>query len=277
MIHPSQVQVAPAPLPPRLVGLQVSHSSADPHALLIAHSLGHRLRASGFQPKQEAPKPGAAPVFRFLDMDLGLSASLDEHHHHRLLFLEYTHPRLRSHKPIHPFPSLPEDSPRISRRLNDDGTEQGSWESPVQATREPTRSCIAVLFVHGHRGDPSQILPTFQAWIQSHLPDETLSRPTGCVHSYAVSHAETSSGFHGRVVWEQGAHLSRVLQRMSHFYNPSVNGGILLLAHSMGGVVARAAFMMPDFPPTAVTSLITSECSRVDLSFFPLSPCPSLC
>lgn len=40
-------------------------------------------------------------------------------------------------------------------------------------------------------------------------------------------------------------------------FSPSRPSSVLIIAHSMGGVVAQALFTLPDFPPSLVPTIIT--------------------
>eukprot|EP00658_Telonema_sp_P-2_P016429 TRINITY_DN16374_c0_g2_i1.p1 TRINITY_DN16374_c0_g2~~TRINITY_DN16374_c0_g2_i1.p1 ORF type:complete len:525 (-),score=43.72 TRINITY_DN16374_c0_g2_i1:1187-2761(-) len=110
---------------------------------------------------------------------------------------------------------------------------------------EPGAHAEALLFVHGHGGSHSQ----------GRTLASMLERNGAAVHFYAVDFREEWCALSASTLWRQ----TRFVRDAVNFILKS-NAGLRrvgLVAHSMGGVVAQAAFLMDGFESSAIPFILT--------------------
>jgi GPI inositol-deacylase len=108
---------------------------------------------------------------------------------------------------------------------------------------------LAVLFVPGNAGSPRQVRS---------LAAETLRRMNGKTHGvrfYALGFDEQLSGVHGALLWQQAEYVNRAIATLLRC-SAQVDS-VVVVGHSMGGVVARAALTISSYVPGSVRTLIT--------------------
>ena len=113
-----------------------------------------------------------------------------------------------------------------------------------------------VLFVHGHRGGPNQAnaLSTLAEAARAAWPAGGGAGPARLA-VYALDFAAASSAFHAGLLRAQAScindALAALLARHPGF------GSVVVVGHSMGGVAARLAYLLPNHVPGSAAALIT--------------------
>jgi pimeloyl-ACP methyl ester carboxylesterase len=126
-----------------------------------------------------------------------------------------------------------------------------------------------VLFVHGHRGDYMQcanlVGQAAEEWSRVNV-EESGHAPLP-LDVFTIDMREDSSAFHADIVRVQAAFFNRcvaailTLYEAHHARAPSSSSSpprsVLVIAHSMGGVVTRTALTLDSFLPGSVHTLVT--------------------
>jgi pimeloyl-ACP methyl ester carboxylesterase len=143
---------------------------------------------------------------------------------------------------------------------------------------------IPVLFIPGNAGSHKQIRSIAAAAARSFYltpgqPDEALRqqgarnldffagvsshRLSATAHVHAVDFNEDFSAFHGETMKEQteyvcdALHYLLALYKQSSHKEASTVQSVVLIAHSMGGIIARSIFNHPNYPSGSVNTIIT--------------------
>lgn len=141
---------------------------------------------------------------------------------------------------------------------------------------------VPVLFVHGHRGDYQQISnlvgQAASEWHRVQAEEAAAkttsidARPPPPLDFFTIDMREDSSAFHGDLVRVQAAFFNRcVATILAHYeafhaaHPPSTSSStamppprsVLVIAHSMGGVVVRFAATLPNFVPGSVHTIVS--------------------
>ncbi len=127
-----------------------------------------------------------------------------------------------------------------------------------------------VLFVHGHRGDYMQVAnlvgQAAEEW--SRVNAEEAGPAPLPLDVFTIDMREDSSAFHADIVRVQAAFFNRCVAAILTLYeahharahspsSPPPPRSVLVIAHSMGGVVARTALTLDSFLPGSVHTLVT--------------------
>lgn len=87
---------------------------------------------------------------------------------------------------------------------------------------------------------------------------------------FAVDNHEELSAFSGRAILRQAEYVNDairfILSRYEHLqdYNQPLPKAVILLGHSMGGVVARTAMTLPNYIPGSINTIITLSTPHLD-------------
>lgn len=128
------------------------------------------------------------------------------------------------------------------------------------------------LFVPGNAGSYGQVRSVAsssanQYWSHDYTPDPATYAGTArpewdnlTAHGldwWTIDLKEDFSAFHGDTLVEQAVFVNEVLSFLQRIYSHPQPNSIPILAHSMGGIVARLAMTLPEHPPGSVDTLVT--------------------
>lgn len=126
--------------------------------------------------------------------------------------------------------------------------------------QQPIKSKVPILFIHGNKGDYTQVRTLGHHILNSSRNLD--SKPD----VYSVDLMEEFSAFHPDILLRQASYVVDIINHLSKAYNSPV----LILGHSMGGVVARLASMQESYKKDSVNTIITFATPHL-ASPFPLS------
>ncbi|KAJ8124976.1 hypothetical protein O1611_g8665 [Lasiodiplodia mahajangana] len=99
---------------------------------------------------------------------------------------------------------------------------------------------------------------------------------------FTVDFNEDFTAFHGQTMLDQAEYVNEAIRYILSLYldpqkserDPNLPdpSSVIVLGHSMGGIVARAAFVMPNFQPHSINTIITMSAphARPPVTFDPL-------
>ncbi|KAK8059656.1 hypothetical protein PG996_009586 [Apiospora saccharicola] len=156
--------------------------------------------------------------------------------------------------------------------------EAGVYESPMV-------SGIPVLFVPGNAGSYKQVRP-IAAEAARYFHDVLQHDPTLAgsgvrnLDFFTVDFNEDFSAFHGQTMLEQAEYLNEVIRYILSLYlDPRTSGhrdpnspdptSVIILGHSMGGIVARTMLIMPNYQSKSINTIVTMSAphARSPVSF----------
>eukprot|EP00946_MAST-07B_sp_MAST-7B-sp1_P001583 g1583.t1 len=122
---------------------------------------------------------------------------------------------------------------------------------------------LPVLFVPGHGGSYNQSKASAAQAVVEHL---SASSQSVRLNFFALDFLEVPSGLDAELIWSQARYINRAIRHIlakyaeHHRQNhpPSaLPTSVLLLAHSMGGLAARAAPFMKNHLPGSINGIVT--------------------
>ncbi|KAI0142776.1 GPI inositol-deacylase [Xylariaceae sp. FL1272] len=153
-------------------------------------------------------------------------------------------------------------------------------------TRPKVRG-IPVLFIPGNAGSYKQVRSI--ASESARYFHETLHHDTAALKAgtrsldfFTVDFNEDFTAFHGQTMLDQAEYVNEAIRYILSLYlDPNMTArdpnlpdpsSVIILGHSMGGIVARAAFVMPNFQPQSINSIITMSAphARAPVTLDPL-------
>lgn len=103
-----------------------------------------------------------------------------------------------------------------------------------------------VLFIPGSAGSPRQVRSLAAEAARAGLP----------LDFYTIDAEEEFTGLYGVSIMEQAVYANDVIGLLLREYYPNA-GHVIIIGHSMGGIVARALFTLPNYAIGSVRSIIT--------------------
>ncbi|KAI8048665.1 PGAP1-like protein-domain-containing protein [Syncephalis plumigaleata] len=164
----------------------------------------------------------------------------------------------------------------IFKRLDQFDSEYTVWRDGYDSADE--LNGIPVLFVHGNAGSYKQVKSIgSEAAIHYHkeLGGDSTTAHAGVLglDMFTVDFNEEFTAFHGQSMLEQAEYINDAIQYILSLYSdrrPATQfqshrssllypapTSVILLGHSMGGMVSRVAFTLPNFQRGSVNTLIT--------------------
>ncbi|KAI9311433.1 PGAP1-like protein-domain-containing protein [Dichotomocladium elegans] len=137
-------------------------------------------------------------------------------------------------------------------------------EKDVDLSEQPTG--VPVLFIPGHAGSYKQIRAIageaayyyYQHYAE--LPN-IMEKGMRNLDFFTVDFHEEFSALHGQSLLEQAEYLNDAIDYILKLYSKSHYSpdpsSVIVIGHSMGGVVARAMFMLHNYQPGTINSIIT--------------------
>ncbi|KAI9257366.1 PGAP1-like protein-domain-containing protein [Phascolomyces articulosus] len=140
-------------------------------------------------------------------------------------------------------------------------------EKDVDLSDQPTG--VPVLFIPGHAGSHKQIrsisAETAYAYYQHYATHpEILKQGIRNLDFFTVDFHEEFSALHGQSLLEQAEYLNDAIDYILKLYPRSRKSrrypdptSVIILGHSMGGVVARSMFLLNNYQPGSINTIIT--------------------
>lgn len=141
---------------------------------------------------------------------------------------------------------------------------EGGVDRDVQPTGVP------ILFIPGNAGSFRQIRSIAASAARQYYseldadPEAVMARGSRVLDFFTVDFNEDFSAFHGQTLYEQADYLNEAIKYILSLYvktrrkeDGPVPSSVILLGHSMGGVVARTMLIRDNFKPGSVNSIIT--------------------
>ncbi|KAF2760597.1 GPI inositol-deacylase [Pseudovirgaria hyperparasitica] len=137
---------------------------------------------------------------------------------------------------------------------------------------DPKLKGVPVLFIPGNAGSYKQVRP-LAAEAAYHWHD-ALQYDAGAIGAgkrpldfFSVDFNEDITAFHGQTLLDQAQYLNdAILYILSLYHDPSQSNrdrdlpdpsSVILVGHSMGGIVARTMLIMPNYQPNSVNTILT--------------------
>ncbi|KAI1434682.1 GPI inositol-deacylase [Xylaria sp. CBS 124048] len=153
-------------------------------------------------------------------------------------------------------------------------------------TRSKVRG-IPVLFIPGNAGSYKQvrsIASESARYFHEVIHPNTASANSGVknLDFFTVDFNEDFTAFHGQTMLDQAEYVNEAIRYILSLYldpqkserDPDLPdpSSVIVLGHSMGGIVARAAFVMPNFQSQSINTIITMSAphARPPVTFDPL-------
>jgi glycosylphosphatidylinositol deacylase len=143
---------------------------------------------------------------------------------------------------------------------------------------------VPVLFIPGNAGSYKQVRPIAAAAAQ-HYHDvirhdrDAYGKGTRSLDFFTVDFNEDITAFHGQTLLDQAEYLNEAVAFILSLYHDTHRStrdpdlpdptSVILLGHSMGGVVARTMLTMPNFQSNSINTIITMSAphARPPVSF----------
>ncbi|OTB03311.1 hypothetical protein M426DRAFT_12670 [Hypoxylon sp. CI-4A] len=145
---------------------------------------------------------------------------------------------------------------------------------------------IPVLFIPGNAGSYKQIRSI--ASESARYYHDVLQNDAAALHAgarsldfFTVDFNEDFTAFHGQTMLDQAEYLNEAIRYILSLYlDPKISerdpnlpdpSSVIVLGHSMGGIVARTMFIMPNYQPDSVNTIITMSAphARPPVTFDP--------
>lgn len=133
---------------------------------------------------------------------------------------------------------------------------------------------IPVLFIPGNAGSYRQgrsiASETSNLYFDEYVHGDKNLKATN-FDFFTADFNEDFTAFHGRTLLDQAEYLNEAIRFILHLYanNESPPKSVIILAHSMGGIVARTMLSLPNYPESTVNTIISlaSPHSTAPLTF----------
>ncbi|KAI1324969.1 GPI inositol-deacylase [Xylariaceae sp. FL0255] len=146
---------------------------------------------------------------------------------------------------------------------------------------------IPVLFIPGNAGSYKQvrsIASESARYFQEALNHNAVTTESGIrnLDFFTLDFNEDFTAFHGQTMLDQAEYVNEAIRYILSLYldpqkterDPDLPdpSSVIILGHSMGGIVARAAFVMPNFQSNSINTIITMSAphARAPVTFDPL-------
>lgn len=131
---------------------------------------------------------------------------------------------------------------------------------------------VPILFIPGNAGSYKQVRPVAAeaaVYFEEHLRHDAnaIRDSTQPLDVFSVDFNEDITAFHGQTMLDQAEYLNEAVAYILSLYtNPARSlrdpalpdpSSVMLLGHSMGGIVARTMLIMPNYRPKSVNTIIT--------------------
>ncbi|KAG5421851.1 BST1 [Candida metapsilosis] len=140
--------------------------------------------------------------------------------------------------------------------------EQDRDKLPPEGTGDDVASMelegVPVLFIPGNAGNHRQVRSI--AAKASELYDERTSNEDSVkLDFFTVDFNEDFTAFHGRTILDQAEYANEAVKFILDLYSTRSKPpkSVIIIGHSMGGIVARIMLTLPDYLPNSVENILT--------------------
>ncbi|KAL1918787.1 uncharacterized protein VTP21DRAFT_2809 [Calcarisporiella thermophila] len=124
---------------------------------------------------------------------------------------------------------------------------------------------IPVLFIHGHAGSYKQVrslaAESAMLYYDALAKKGFSGREIRNLDFFTLDFNEEYSALHGLTLLEQAEYSNDAIKYILSLYHPQSHlpapTSVIIIAHSMGGIVARTLFVLPNFKAGSVNTLLT--------------------
>ena len=131
---------------------------------------------------------------------------------------------------------------------------------------------VPVLFITGNAGSYRQVRPLAAEaarYFQSHVQDnpEAIRGGTRNLDFFTADFNEDITAFHGQTLLDQAEYLNEAVAYILSLYHDPTHSrrdpgspdptSVILIGHSMGGIVARTMLIMPNYQSNSINTIIT--------------------
>ncbi|KAF9939290.1 GPI inositol deacylase [Mortierella alpina] len=144
-------------------------------------------------------------------------------------------------------------------------TGENDWTVDPSAKLRP--SGVPVLFVPGNAGSAKQVRSMAKEasrYFYETMPSEQGDRHLGskALDFFTVDFNEEFSAFHGQLILDQAQYVNEAIAYILSLYSVAKPGfaaprSVLLVGHSMGGIVSRTIFTMDNYVAGSVNTILT--------------------
>jgi glycosylphosphatidylinositol deacylase len=138
--------------------------------------------------------------------------------------------------------------------------EQGKDRVPDEGYKEHLLDGIPVLFIPGNAGSFKQVRSIASEVSTIFYGNKDDQEYEGKNFDFFAAHFnEDFTAFHGRTMLDQSEYLNDAIRFILSLYStqPNPPKSVILLGHSMGGVVARVMLTLPNYVEDSVNTIIT--------------------
>ncbi|KAF8940304.1 GPI inositol deacylase [Dissophora ornata] len=148
-------------------------------------------------------------------------------------------------------------------------TRTGDYDHTIAKSAKIRVNGIPALFIPGNAGSAKQVRSiATEAWKYHHetAPGQGNSRMpwSKSIDFFTVDLNEEFSAFHGQLLLEQAGYVNEAIAYILSLYSDNNSDSrfpkpksVLIIGHSMGGVVARTLFTMDNYLPGSVNTIVT--------------------
>ncbi|KAF6201594.1 hypothetical protein GE061_003986 [Apolygus lucorum] len=124
----------------------------------------------------------------------------------------------------------------------------------IQKIRSMKFSGVPVLFIPGNRGSPNQVRSIASVALRKHLKDRTPFH----FDFFSLDLNEEYTGLFGGFLRDQTKFAAHAVEKILQLYKGD-NGpsSVVIIGHSMGGLIAKGLFLEDNFNPESVKIIIT--------------------
>ncbi|KAF9881393.1 gpi inositol-deacylase [Colletotrichum karsti] len=153
-----------------------------------------------------------------------------------------------------------------------------------QGVDDERKACVPVLFIPGNAGSYKQVRPIAAEaanYYHESLQHDEAAAAAGArnLDFFTVDFNEDITAFHGQTMLDQAEYLNEAIRYILSLYmDPRMSArdpdlpdptSVLILGHSMGGIVARTMLIMPNYQSHSINTIITMSAphSRPPVTF----------
>ncbi|KAI7858243.1 PGAP1-like protein-domain-containing protein [Circinella umbellata] len=123
----------------------------------------------------------------------------------------------------------------------------------IYTTKNKSKS-VPALFIPGHAGSYKQVR-SIAATSSSYYKQKQLNGER--IDYFTVDLNEEFSAISGQLLFDQAEYLNDAIEKILSLYDPSKTSSVLIVGHSMGGIVARLMLTLPNYRPNTINTILT--------------------
>ncbi|KAI1320037.1 GPI inositol deacylase [Mortierella claussenii] len=135
-------------------------------------------------------------------------------------------------------------------------TQKGDYDWTIAPSVKIRPTGIPALFIPGNAGSARQVRSIARETISWHKPGSQR------FDFFTVDFNEEFSAFHGQLLLDQAQYINDAIRYILSLYDESYHSypkptSVLIIGHSMGGIVARTIFLKENYLPGSVHAILT--------------------